>query len=317
MINFITKVITFIGGLYFFLEFILPKKFSVFQSEIFFGKYHDQISLSLVLISCVAVGLGVINILTIHGSVILSKKSGFSSSLVLILSFFFSLFIQSASWINKESYLSSWKDLDALATYVSKNPDASLEKLDNNLKIVLENNKIPEGVNKESYLLFISNLRKDLELNLNTNKDIFPSSLKEIISNKISEFKNISLREYEEISGNSFYERSEKIILNGLFFPLGASMFSLLAFYISYAAYRSFRIRSLEAACMMLAALLIILGQIPQGSIYISESLPEFRLWIMENLSTPALRAIAFGSAVAGLSLSLRMWLSMDKGSFN
>jgi hypothetical protein len=100
---------------------------------------------------------------------------------------------------------------------------------------------------------------------------------------------------------------------HSFFFPLGAAMFSLLAFYIASAAFRSFRIRSLEALFMMLAAVVVMLGQIPHGPLYISESLPGMRLWLLENLSTPAFRAIYFGAAVAGLALAVRMWLSLER----
>jgi hypothetical protein len=90
-------------------------------------------------------------------------------------------------------------------------------------------------------------------------------------------------------------------------------MFSLLAFYIAYAAYRSFKIRSIESGIMMFTAFIVILGQIPQGIMYISSDLPAIRLWLMQYLSTPAMRAIYFSSAIAGLSIAVRMWLSIDK----
>jgi hypothetical protein len=64
---------------------------------------------------------------------------------------------------------------------------------------------------------------------------------------------------------------------------------------------------------MMLAAVVVTLGQIPQGPIYISEDLPLVRLWLLNNLSTPAFRAIYFGAALAGLAMAVRMWLSLEK----
>ena len=95
--------------------------------------------------------------------------------------------------------------------------------------------------------------------------------------------------------------------------PLGSAMFSLLAFYIVTAAYRSLRIRSLEALVMMIPALIVMLGQIPHGPLYVSESLPDIRRWLLENLNTAAFRAIFFGSAIAGLAMAIRMWLSLEK----
>jgi hypothetical protein len=92
-------------------------------------------------------------------------------------------------------------------------------------------------------------------------------------------------------------------------------MFSLLAFYIASAAYRAFRIKSTEAVLMMIAALLVMLGQIPFGA-YIWGELPAVRLWVMQVFSTPAFRGIALGASVAFLAMALRMWLSLETKSF-
>ncbi len=120
----------------------------------------------------------------------------------------------------------------------------------------------------------------------------------------------------EEILANNLSSKMERLIMKGFFSPLGMSMFSLLAFYIGYAAYRTFRVQSREALAMMIVALLMILGQIPQGVSYISTDLPELRFWLLENLSNPAFRAIYFSSAIAGLGLAVRMWFSMEKSPF-
>ena len=116
-----------------------------------------------------------------------------------------------------------------------------------------------------------------------------------------------------EIYSHHPAKQTIKILYDGFFTPLGSAMFSLLAFYIAYAAYRSFRLRSVEAAVLMTTAIIIILGQIPQGPMYVSEHLPAVRLWLMENVNTPGNRAIYFGSAIAGLAMALRMWFSMER----
>ena len=38
--------------------------------------------------------------------------------------------------------------------------------------------------------------------------------------------------------------------------------------------------------------------------------------WIMSWLNTPAQRAIYFGIAIGGLAMSLRIWLSLERGTF-
>jgi len=121
---------------------------------------------------------------------------------------------------------------------------------------------------------------------------------------------------------NGVYE----VLFNGLFAPLQTATFSLLAFYIASAAYRAFRMRTAEAALMMIAAFIVMLGQVPVGA-WITSGIPLtspwafFRLetlgeWILNWLNMPAQRGIVFGIAVGALAMSLRVWLSLERGTF-
>jgi hypothetical protein len=116
------------------------------------------------------------------------------------------------------------------------------------------------------------------------------------------------------------------VLFKGMLAPLGATMFSLVAFYIVSASYRAFRVKSGEATLMMLAAFVVMLGMVPIG-IYLTHWIPEtgwasvFRLenltqWILTVPNAAAQRAIAFGIAVGGLAMALRIWLSLERGSF-
>ena len=117
-----------------------------------------------------------------------------------------------------------------------------------------------------------------------------------------------------------------EILFNGLFMPLQATTFSLLAFYIASAAYRAFRIQTAEAALMMAAAFIVMLGQVPVGAwltsaVSTSSGWAFFRLelfgeWVMRWLNMPAQRGIVFGIAVGALAMSLRIWLSLERGTF-
>jgi hypothetical protein len=117
-----------------------------------------------------------------------------------------------------------------------------------------------------------------------------------------------------------------EVLFNGLFMPLQAATFSLLAFYIASAAYRAFRIRTAEAGLMMAAAFIVMIGQVPIGA-WVTSGLPTtgalafFRLealgeWVMTWLNAPAQRGIVFGIAIGGLAMSLRIWLSLERGTF-
>jgi len=116
------------------------------------------------------------------------------------------------------------------------------------------------------------------------------------------------------------------ILFNGFVQQLDATMFSLIAFYIVSAAYRAFRVRSAEAGLMMGTAGIIMLGLVPIGTILTnwlphSGPLSGLRLenityWLLTWPNMAVQRAIEFGLAVGWLAMSLRIWLSLERGSF-
>jgi hypothetical protein len=120
--------------------------------------------------------------------------------------------------------------------------------------------------------------------------------------------------------------RLYRVLFEGLYQPLGASVFSVLAFFITTAAYRAFRIRSGEATLMMAAAFVVMMAQVPVG-MFLTNWLPEtgwasnLRIeqtsnWLMTVLNMAALRAVAFGIGIGGLAMSLRVWLSLERGTY-
>ncbi|MGQ9454538.1 MAG: hypothetical protein ACUVRS_07125 [Armatimonadota bacterium] len=116
------------------------------------------------------------------------------------------------------------------------------------------------------------------------------------------------------------------ILFSGFLTSLDATMFSLIAFYIVSAAYRAFRVKSTEAGFMMAAAAIIMLALVPIGA-ELTNWLPQTGLisalrvekigyWLLTSPNMAAQRAIAFGIAVGGLAMGLRIWLSLERGNF-
>lgn len=116
------------------------------------------------------------------------------------------------------------------------------------------------------------------------------------------------------------------ILFNGFIQNLDAAMFSLVAFYIVSAAYRAFRVKSAEAGLMMATAGIVMLGLVPVGAL-ITSWLPDtgilsclrlerITVWILTWPSMAVLRAIEFGLSLGYLAMSLRVWLSLERGSF-
>ncbi|MGI6627208.1 MAG: hypothetical protein ACOX4K_02535 [Bacillota bacterium] len=93
----------------------------------------------------------------------------------------------------------------------------------------------------------------------------------------------------------------------------GTTMYSMLAFYLGSASYRAFRARNAEAALLLLAAILVMMGRVPIGKI-ISPYLPVVSEWIMNIPNTAGQRGIMICSALGYLSISLRMLLGLERG---
>jgi len=107
---------------------------------------------------------------------------------------------------------------------------------------------------------------------------------------------------------------------------LDATMFSIIAFYIASAAYRAFRVRNLEASLLMGAAFIVMLGQVYAGQ-WLTHWLPtegplaNLRVetmsdWLLTRVNAPAIRAVGFGLGVGLIATALRIWLSLERGSY-
>lgn len=99
---------------------------------------------------------------------------------------------------------------------------------------------------------------------------------------------------------------------NNIDVPLDATMFSLLAFFVASAAYRSFRARSTEATLLLLAAVVVMLGRVPIGE-QISRTIPHATEWIMSVPTVAAKRAIMLGVAIGSIATSLRIIVGIER----
>ncbi|HSI71789.1 MAG TPA: hypothetical protein VK934_01315 [Fimbriimonas sp.] len=139
---------------------------------------------------------------------------------------------------------------------------------------------------------------------------------------------------------------------DGMLQAMDAAMFSLIAFYILSAAYRAFRVRSIEATVLLATALLVILSLMgaveflwgagvanvagyqeqvgPDGvtrtaaemmaannSFAQNFTLTAIRGWIQSTVQTPSIRAIDWGIGIGALAMGLRLWLSLERTGGN
>jgi len=95
--------------------------------------------------------------------------------------------------------------------------------------------------------------------------------------------------------------------------PLDSAMFSLAGFFMASAAYRAFRARSREASILLVAAVLVMLGQAPIGEVFWS-GIPRISQWILDVPNTGGVRALIMGIAIGMVSLTIRMLMGHEKG---
>jgi hypothetical protein len=95
-------------------------------------------------------------------------------------------------------------------------------------------------------------------------------------------------------------------------------MFALLAFFIASAAFRAFRVRTVEAGWLAAAALIVMIGRVPIGDMLTGFLPPALQLsslqdWIMEVPQNAAKRAILMGAALGIMATGLRVILGIER----
>lgn len=120
-------------------------------------------------------------------------------------------------------------------------------------------------------------------------------------------------------------------LFDGMLQQMDAAMFSIIAFFILSAAYRAFRIRSIEATIMLAIALLMMLNTMGIVQFWSSQffdkmtggdansflnnlKLDEVANWFKNQMQVPSLRALDFGVAIGAFAMAVRIWLNLEKG---
>jgi hypothetical protein len=101
-------------------------------------------------------------------------------------------------------------------------------------------------------------------------------------------------------------------VYNRMYVPMQGTMFSLLAFFIASAAYRAFKIRSPEASILAITAVVIMLGQVPIGSL-LWDGMPGLAAWIMNVPNLAAKRAILIGAALGAVATGMKVILGLER----
>ncbi len=106
-----------------------------------------------------------------------------------------------------------------------------------------------------------------------------------------------------------------------IIFPITATMFALLAFYVASAAFRAFRAKNVEAMLLLGTAFVILLGRSYAGTLltgwyaeaYPNLTLPGLTDMIMGVFNTAGQRAVMIGIALGIAATSLKILLGIDR----
>jgi len=101
-------------------------------------------------------------------------------------------------------------------------------------------------------------------------------------------------------------------IFNATTVPIGATFYSVLAFYIVSAAYRAFRARTRDAAILLTAGVLVLLGNAPIGEA-IFPGFGTATKWIMNIATASAMRAVILGATIGAFITGIRVIFGIDR----
>jgi len=102
-------------------------------------------------------------------------------------------------------------------------------------------------------------------------------------------------------------------IYTTIYQPLSASMYGAISFYIAASSYKILRLRSKEAAVLLIPAAILLLANTP----IISSMWGGFSVaggWLMSVITEPAYRGIMIGTALGTLATGIRTLLVMETG---
>lgn len=102
-------------------------------------------------------------------------------------------------------------------------------------------------------------------------------------------------------------------VFQWIYQPLGAAVFSLLAFFLTTALFRALRLRSAEAVVLLVAALVIVIGQAPFGATPPFDVAASVKDWLLDYPVLAGIRAIILGVAFGAVATSLRALLGFDR----
>lgn len=97
-------------------------------------------------------------------------------------------------------------------------------------------------------------------------------------------------------------------LFDNVYVPLQGTFFALVAFFLATAAYRALRAQNTETTLMLIAALIVFLGQMP-----LLNALGGAKEWVLRVPSEAGVRGILLGVALGTIATGLRLIVGIDR----
>lgn len=102
-------------------------------------------------------------------------------------------------------------------------------------------------------------------------------------------------------------------IYNNALNPITGTMFALLAFFIASAAYRAFRVRSLLATILLVAAVIVMMGRVPLGDLISFGWFGKIANWLLNYPNLAAKRAVLIGVGFGQAAVAIKILLGIER----
>jgi hypothetical protein len=90
-------------------------------------------------------------------------------------------------------------------------------------------------------------------------------------------------------------------------------MYSIIAFFITSAAFRAFRAKNLESTIVLVAGTIMVLGNAPLVTNYIP-IIADISLWIRTYPYMATMRGVMIGAALGSIALAVRTLMGIERG---
>lgn len=335
----IIVTVVFLCGFYYIAEWLIPKHRlptgEVVAPVPIIGNWLAGLpaaSSTAQIIASMLLVLGVISIFRVHfGRLLKAQKDWFFSG-ILLLSMFTMIFFGFANFSSTKSRDVTLAELNIAASDGSMNQRwADFARIGGEAQALTNRQNVEQDafrrfrkgeLTKSEYETRLAEARATYESEIQAANEQVDSALSSgQLDSGVAALARGGIRAQQS---RSFVAQGQRFVFTDMLQVLDAATFSLIAFFILSAAFRAFRIRSIEATILMFTALIILLSFVPLGlaltSGLESGTFPgNFRIdsisdWILAYLNTPAIRAINLGLALGYLAMGMRILMGLERG---